>query len=74
MQEKGKKKYYRIRAGLFWLMISGFVLLLLGCILRMNCMKSGSEAEVWRMSVMRESNPHLRIREAVIFAGAAITV
>ena len=30
MQEKGKKKYYRIRAGLFWLMIGGFVLLLLG--------------------------------------------
>lgn len=30
MQEKGKKKYYRIRAGLFWLMIGGFALLLLG--------------------------------------------
>lgn len=30
MQEKGKKKYYRIREGLFWLMIGGFVLLLLG--------------------------------------------
>ena len=30
MKEKGNRKYYRIRAGVFWLLIVGFILLLLG--------------------------------------------
>lgn len=51
MMKKYKgKRYYRIRAAVFWPTVGLFILLLLGGgILRMNYMRNGFGVEEWKM-------------------------